>query len=58
MPKVDPKTGEMMSDDPSQDDDELRGGKMEGDPGMKAGANPTGSDAPTQQGVRDPDSAT
>lgn len=27
MPKVDPETGEMMSDDPDQQDEELAGGE-------------------------------
>ena len=41
MPKVDPQTGEPMSDDPEQPSDELRGGMVEGDPGLK-GASETG----------------
>jgi len=30
MPKVDPDSGQMMSDDPGQDDPELAGGKVSG----------------------------
>ena len=41
MPKVDPQTGEPLPDDPDQADDELRGGKVEGDPGLQ-GASETG----------------
>ncbi|MGH9280372.1 MAG: hypothetical protein ACRD12_20015 [Acidimicrobiales bacterium] len=41
MPKVDPKTGEPISDDPDQASDDLRGGKQAGDPGLK-GASETG----------------
>ena len=41
MPKVDPQTGEPLSDDPAQADDDLRGSKVEGDPGLK-GASETG----------------
>lgn len=41
MPKVNPETGEPMSDDPDQADDDLRGGKVEGDPALK-GASETG----------------
>lgn len=41
MPKVDPQTGEPLSDDPAQPDDELRGSKVEGDPALK-GASETG----------------
>ena len=31
MPKVDPDSGQMMSDDPDQADEELAGGKTLGD---------------------------
>ena len=41
MPKIDPKTGEPLSDDPEQADDSLRGSKVEGDPALK-GASETG----------------
>lgn len=27
MPKIDPKTGEQLSDDPEQEDEDLAGGK-------------------------------
>ncbi len=40
MPKVDPQTGEPMPDEPSQDE-ETRGGRVEGDPGL-GGASETG----------------
>ena len=40
MPKVDPQTGEPMPDAPGQDDD-TRGGKVEGDPALE-GASETG----------------
>lgn len=30
MPKVDPDSGQMLSDDPDQADEELAGGKTEG----------------------------
>ena len=40
MPKVDPKTGVPMTDDPRQDDPDLRGGKQIGDEGLdSASAN-------------------
>ena len=41
MPKVDPETGEPMSDEPEQARDSARGGKVEGDPALK-GASETG----------------
>ncbi|MFN2505931.1 MAG: hypothetical protein ABR540_17195 [Acidimicrobiales bacterium] len=41
MPKVNPETGEPMSDDPDQASDDLRGGKREGDPALD-GASETG----------------
>ena len=41
MPKVDPKSGEPLSDDPMQEDDSLRGSKVAGDPALK-GASETG----------------
>ena len=44
MPKVDPESKEPVSDEPSASDDE-RGGKKEGDPGLK-GASETGGDGP------------
>ncbi len=31
MPKVDPDSGQMLSDDPGQDDPEVAGGKVMGD---------------------------
>ena len=34
MPKVDPKTGEPVSDEPEQADDSTRGGKRPGDPDL------------------------
>lgn len=34
MPKVDPKTGVPMTDDPDQADPDLRGGKQIGDEGL------------------------
>ncbi|MFP5328164.1 MAG: hypothetical protein ACLGHT_11865, partial [Acidimicrobiia bacterium] len=34
MPKVNPETGEPMSDDPDQQEDELRGGKVKEDPAL------------------------
>jgi hypothetical protein len=40
MPKVDPTTGEPMSDAP-EESDELRGGKERGDPALE-GATETG----------------
>lgn len=48
MPKVDPETNEPMSDAPTQDSDDVRGGK--GRDEMPAGINPTGSGGPLQQG--------
>lgn len=41
MPKVDPESGEPLSDDPNQADDSLRGSKVEGDPALE-GASETG----------------
>ena len=41
MPKVDPTTGEPESDHPDQASDDLRGGKVEGDPALE-GASETG----------------
>ena len=41
MPKVDEQSGEPLSDDPNQADDDLRGAMVEGDPGLK-GASETG----------------
>ena len=41
MPKVDPESGEPLSDDPNQADPNLAGSKVEGDPGME-GASETG----------------
>jgi hypothetical protein len=53
MPKVNPETGEMMSDDPDLESDDLRGGREGGD---VPGANPTGSEGTTQQPASpDPD---
>lgn len=52
MPKVDPDSGEMMSDDPESGSDSERGGKQGAD--LPEGANPQGSDSVTQQG-RTPD---
>ncbi len=48
MPKVDPDSGEMMTDDPELESDGERGGKTGAD--LPDGANPTGSDGPTQKG--------
>ncbi|MHB1533224.1 MAG: hypothetical protein ACYC1D_01170 [Acidimicrobiales bacterium] len=48
MPKVDPDSGEMMSDDPEQAPVDAQGGKHEED--LPNETNPTGSDALTQQG--------
>ena len=44
MPKVDPETGEPVSDDPSGPI-ETSGGKVEGDPGMED-ATPEGASGP------------
>ena len=41
MPKVDPQSGEPISDEPEQASDDLRGGKVEGDPALE-GASETG----------------
>ncbi len=41
MPKVDPQSGEPMSDEPEQESDALRGGKGKGDPALE-GASQTG----------------
>ncbi len=41
MPKVDPQSGEPLSDEPEQGSDDLRGGKVEGDPALE-GASETG----------------
>ncbi len=41
MPKVDPSSGEPVSDDPDQASDDLRGGKQIGDPGLE-GTSETG----------------
>ena len=41
MPKVDPNTGEPQSDEPDQASDDLRGGKVKGDPALQ-GASETG----------------
>lgn len=38
MPKVDPKSGQPVSDDPEQESDDLRGGKSIGDPATDEGA--------------------
>ncbi len=48
MPKVDPDSGDMLSDDPDLASDSERGGKSGAD--APKGANPTGSDGATQQG--------
>jgi hypothetical protein len=34
MPKVDPDSGEPMSDAPEQESDDKRGSKVEGDPAL------------------------
>lgn len=34
MPKINPETGEPMSDDPEQEEDELRGAKVKDDPAL------------------------
>lgn len=41
MPKVDPNTGQPLTDHPDQADDDLRGSKQAGDPALK-GASETG----------------
>jgi hypothetical protein len=41
MPKIDPDSGEPLTDEPEQESDSLRGGKVEGDPGLE-GASETG----------------
>ncbi len=41
MPKVDPSSGEPVSDEPDQASDDLRGGKQLGDPALE-GASETG----------------
>lgn len=52
MPKVDPETGEPISDDP-EGPDETRGGKSVGDPDL-ADATPTGGrSAPWQPSGQD-----
>lgn len=48
MPKVDPDSGEMMSDDPEEAPFDAQGGKRDED--LPKEANPTGSDALTQKG--------
>ncbi len=54
MPKVNPESGEMMSDHPDVDSDSERGGKQGSS--LPKDANPTGSDAVLQRGrVPDPD---
>lgn len=53
MPKVDPDSGDMMSDDPELESDSERGGKQGGD--VPEGANPTGSEGATQQESSDSD---
>jgi len=50
MPKINPETGEPMTDDPSVASAEEQGGKRERDGNLPEGSNPTGSDAPTQKG--------
>jgi hypothetical protein len=47
VPKVDPETGEAMSDAPGTEEG---GGRVVGDEDLPEGSNPTGSDAPTQKG--------
>lgn len=48
MPKVDPETNEPMSDAPTQDSDDVRGGKRREE--MPSDINPTGSGGPLQKG--------
>ena len=47
MPKIDPKTGQPQDDAP-EGDDTTRGGKREGDPGLK-GASSTGGNNPSEK---------
>ncbi len=49
MPKVDPSSGEPVSDDPDQAGDEARGGKYEGDPALE-GASETGGGNVAEEG--------
>jgi hypothetical protein len=47
MPKVDPETGEPMTDDPEAEAKDQRGGKQGHD--LQDGANPTGSPTSTTE---------
>lgn len=53
MPKVDPETGQPMSDDPDQADPAVAGGKVAGDPGTMQGdgaGEPSTVDQPSSPG--------
>ncbi|MEW6155390.1 MAG: hypothetical protein AB1673_15600 [Actinomycetota bacterium] len=50
MPKVNPKTGEPMTDDPEEQNSDLRGGRKEGDPSLK-GASSTGGGNITEKKI-------
>lgn len=56
MPKVNPETGEPMSDDPDQPSDELRGGKKVGDPDLDDASPTGGSPSVFHKGANDPGS--
>ena len=49
MPKVDPDSGQPMTDDPMAEDPDQRGGREEGDEGME-GAKSTGGRLPKLKG--------
>ncbi len=49
MPKVDPDSGDMMSDDPNLESDGERGGKQGAD--LPEGANPMGSDSAASEAM-------
>lgn len=48
MARIDPKTGEPITDAPEQASDADRGGKQEGDPALK-GASSTGGRNPSEK---------
>ena len=48
MARIDPKTGEPMTDAPEQASDADRGAKREGDPALK-GASSTGGHNPSEK---------
>jgi DNA helicase-2/ATP-dependent DNA helicase PcrA len=56
MPKVDPQTGEPMSDAPEQEDPELRGGKSLGDPDLADATSTGGSPGIMGKKAQDPNS--